>query len=363
MTGRLVHLHVGAPKTGTTYLQERLSDNARALAAHGVHVPTSSRLTRPSVFGFRAALDLMGHDWGGRPGHARGAWPTMLRRVRALDGTVVISHETLAPARAELAARAVAELAEGAEVHLTYSARDLARQLPAAWQESVKWGRGWGFRKFLAAVEEGDISFARALDLPGVLQRWGVDLPPERIHVVTVPKRGTAGREELWHRYCRAFGIDPAWAPRETEVTNASIGAVETEVMRRLNRRLGWETRREHRYSSAVLDTLAYGWRERTPGAVVPRARHAWVRAESERWIDHVRDTGVDVVGDLEDLRVTEADLLVDGQDPSRLSDGELLEGALAALEAMTHEVARRPRPEHRPDRLLGRQARRWLGG
>lgn len=360
---RVVHLHVGAPKTGTTYLQERLSDNARTLARHGVHVPTSSRLTRPSVFGFRAALDLMGHDWGGRPGHAKGAWPVLVRRVRAVQGTVVVSHETLAPARPDVIARAVSELSEGAELHLTYSARDLARQLPAAWQESVKWGRSWSFGKFLTAIERGEVSFARALDLPGVLQRWGGDLPPERIHVVTVPKRGTAGPEELWLRYCRVFGIDPAWAPEDSDVTNVSIGAVETEVMRRLNKRLGWETRRSHDYSRAVLETLAYGWDQRTPGAVIPPRRHDWVVAESERWIEHLRESGVDVVGDPEDLRVTEADLAVDGHVPARLTDGELLEGALAALEAMTHEAARRPVPEHRPDRLVAAQARRWFRG
>ena len=48
------------------------------------------------MFHFRAALDLLGQDWGGAPGHAEGAWDAMVRRVRRADGTVVISHEILA---------------------------------------------------------------------------------------------------------------------------------------------------------------------------------------------------------------------------------------------------------------------------
>ena len=37
--GRRVILHVGAPKTGSTYLQKRLRANAQALRARGVYVP------------------------------------------------------------------------------------------------------------------------------------------------------------------------------------------------------------------------------------------------------------------------------------------------------------------------------------
>ena len=61
---------------------------------------------------------------------------------------MIISHEILAAARPERVARAMADL-EGSEVHIVYSARDLARQLPAGWQESIKQGRRWTFRRFL----------------------------------------------------------------------------------------------------------------------------------------------------------------------------------------------------------------------
>src|SRR3954451_6798312 len=69
---RRVYVHVGAPKTGTTYLQDRLARNARSLAQHDVHVPTGSSFVIPATFHFRAALDLLGQDWGGPPGHAAG---------------------------------------------------------------------------------------------------------------------------------------------------------------------------------------------------------------------------------------------------------------------------------------------------
>ena len=57
---RVVYLHVGAPKTGTTYLQDRLALNKAELARHGVHYPLQLHASQ-----FRPALDLLEMPWGG----------------------------------------------------------------------------------------------------------------------------------------------------------------------------------------------------------------------------------------------------------------------------------------------------------
>ena len=104
--------------------------------------------------------------------------------------------------------------------------------------------------------------FWKAQGLPDVLARWGEGLPPERIHVVTVPQSG-APRDLLWERYCEAFGIDPAWAPAESDRENVSIGIAETALLRKLNRRFkrvglkGDDYRRIVR-QLMVHDTLAH---------------------------------------------------------------------------------------------------------
>jgi hypothetical protein len=48
---RVVYLHVGAPKTGTTYLQDRLALNKAELSRHGVHYPLNLHASqfRPST--------------------------------------------------------------------------------------------------------------------------------------------------------------------------------------------------------------------------------------------------------------------------------------------------------------------------
>ena len=350
---RTVYLHIGAPKTGTTYLQDRLTRNVATLAVHDVHFPTRSPLISPSLFHFRAALDLLGQDWGGERGHAKGSWDALVKRVRRRTGTVIVSHEILAPARPRNVAKAMGDL-DGAEVHIVYTARDLARQLPAAWQESVKQGRKWPYRRFLRMAERGRTWFARSFDVPSVLGTWGAHVPPEHIHLVTVPQDPTPG-DGLWERFCRATGIDPAWGPLESGRTNASLGVVETAVLRQLNVRLDRETRREAAYDQLIRQMLA---EQELVRGDSPRIRlrpdaYSWVEERTGQWLEWIDQSGIDVVGDVSDLLPARPAEDEPWLNPDRVKPRARYAVAMEALAAMTNEAAARPDPDHRlTDRL-----------
>jgi hypothetical protein len=349
---RRVYVHIGAPKTGTTYLQDRLGRNVKELAAHDVHVPTRAPLMSPGTFHFRAALDLLGQDWGGPPGHAHGSWDALVRRVRRSGGTSIVSHEILAPAAAAPIARLKEELGAGrdTEIHIVYSARDLARQAPAGWQESVKQGRRWRYGRYLSKVREGRSWFARAFDLPTVLSTWGNGMSPEHVHVVTVPQAAAveADPDLLWHRFCRAFGIDPAWAPEDSERVNTSLGSAETQVLRSLNERIGRSTRNTPGYDALILGMLAdetLGGSRSRP-ILLPPKFHRWARERGEEWAEWLEQSGVDVIGDATEL-VPEPQ--PEGQrfrHPDRVSSKAQLSAALDALAAMTEEAVSRPDPD-----------------
>jgi hypothetical protein len=343
-----VYVHIGAPKTGTTYLQDRLGLNARSLARHDVHLPRRSPVVSTGLFHFRAALDLLGQDWGGKPGHAEGNWDAMVRRVRRLSGTVIISHEILAPALPEHIARLQRDLGDS-ELHVVYSARDLARQAPAGWQESVKQGRRWSYGRYLSRVRSGRTWFARAFDLPTVLSHWGSGLPPDRIHVVTVPQPEalTVDPDLLWHRLCQAFGIDPAWAPRVSSArANASLGSAETQVLRRLNERLDRATRSDAQYDRLILGMLAgetLSGRTSRP-ILLPPKFHGWATERGRAWVEWLEGSGVEVIGDLGDLLPVPP--TEPYHHPDRVTSKAQLGAALDALAAMTREAASRPNPE-----------------
>ncbi len=360
---RRVYLHVGAPKTGTTYLQDRLALNRQELARHDVHYPLGLQASH-----FKAALDLLDVSWGGQREGARGEWAKLVDRVNRHDGTVIVSHEILAGARPQQIRRAMADFA-GSEVHLVYSARDLARQIPAEWQEGVKHRRRRTFARFLRQVQNArrtkpTMWFWKAQGLPDVLTRWGHGLPPEQVHLVTVPQSG-APRDLLWHRYCEAFGIDPAWAPAESDRENVSIGTAETALLRRFNRRLkkaglpGEDYRRLVR-QLVVHETLAQ--RTDMTRATLPPSAFPWVEEIAQEWVDWVEGSGIHVIGDVADLRPVRPAEDAEWRDPDKPRRRDMVDAALDAMVALTVEAASRPDPDEQLTAKLGRAARRLRG-
>jgi hypothetical protein len=297
-----VYLHVGIAKTGTTYLQDLLWHNRGILDRHGLRNP--GKLPDDH---FRASVDLRQTPFAGnRQSYVPGAWDALAAAAVAAPDRAVVSHETLTRTRVEQVHRAAASL-RPAEVHVVVTARDLARQLPAVWQEHVKNRGATSYERFLRAVAElprapRHRKFWEAQDILGVLDRWSAAVPPERVHVVTVPQPGAAPGL-LWERFASVLGVDPAVVDTDVPVSNVSLGVAEAEALRRMNpafRRLDWAT-----YEKEVKWGLAVRLAARTGTARlgVPVGRRAWVSERAEEMIAGLRERGYDIVGDLEELR------------------------------------------------------------
>ncbi len=301
---RRVYLHVGTPKSGTSYLQDKFALNRALLEQQGVdylHTRTGNH--------FEAALDLIGERWAGEEKAARGQWDALVLEARKARRHVLVSHEILAGAGPESVARALASF-PGREVHVVLTARDLGRQVPAEWQERVKHRARRNYAQFLKALEknyakaEHKSGFWRVQHLPTILSTWGADLPPGRVHLVTVPPSG-APRDLLWKRFAGVVGLSQEASYAESQTTNASLGGAEVTLLRRLNseltdRKVSRETYVGWVRESIVKDVLAR--RDGMETATVPPARRARVEAITASWLEDIRASGIDVVGDLEDL-------------------------------------------------------------
>jgi hypothetical protein len=358
----VVHLHVGAPKTGTTYLQDRLALNRTSLEDHGVSYPIG---LRADMFG--AALDLIDLPWGGQREGVRGEWDALAGRVRRASGRAIVSHEILAGARPRQVEKAMRDLAES-EVHLVFSARDLARQIPAEWQENVKHRRVHSFNRFLTRVQEAPrrnpkLWFWRAQSLPDVLGRWSSGLPPERVHLVTVPQARSGGT--LWSRYCEALDLDPAWLPVDSDRANVSVGIDETIMLRRLNRRLRAADLDSESYRTIVRELVVHqrlALREDKRKVTLPPSAFDWAEEVTEEWLEWIRGSGIHVVGDLEDLRPRRPDPDATWENPDKARSGKVGDATMDALVSVILELAERPDPEQSPVSRLARAARRLRG-
>ena len=335
-----VFLHVGVPKSGTSFIQATLRANADRLRAAGLNFPTQQHRGL-----FHAALELTGNQpgWEVPERRVKGSWAGLCREASRFPGTSVFSQELFSNVESGGIPAALSRL-EGMEVHLVVTARDLARQLPAEWQEGVKHGRTLDFQRFLRRILDPERKhdharkFWRHQDLAAILERWGAYLPAERIHVVTCPPSG-APRDLLWRRFCAVVGVDPEIAEFPDVGANTSLGVTAVDVLRRTNRELKrGETAPQLRRT--VKQVLVNGVlrkdtsdRVRTPDELIPRLQEI-----TEDWRRRIGAAGYDVVGDLDDLTPLPAP---SGVEPHhRVRPRESRDLAVQAVAALTRQVA-----------------------
>ena len=345
---RRVLVHVGAPKTGTSFVQDVLWLNRDSLAEQGILYP-ADRFDEH----FLAALDLLELPWGGLESQAVGAWDRLAGQVRDWHGTAIISHEILATATKQQVRRAFDSFGD-VEVHVVLSARDLVRQIPAEWQENVKHRRTLGYRQFLDKITDpqrtGELAswFWGVQEVPDVLDRWGSTLPPDRVHLVTVPKPG-APRHLLWERFASVLGLDAEALAPETSRANASLGVPETALLRRINKRVNSGVLRNEDYRQLVRELLAHrtlSLRTGSPRLGVPADVRAWAVQLSETWIEVLAGRGYDLAGSLDELRPDTAGPPF--VDPDHPDEHDVADAAVQATVTLLEEVVRLHETEQR---------------
>ena len=151
--------------------------------------------------------------WGGIEAEAIGAWDRLAAAVR--DFARDLDHQPRDPghrlARPDRPRPRSLGHGNGTEIHLVLSVRDLVRQIPAEWQENVKHRAALTY----GAVPRPDPGprargpdptwFWGVQEIPDILDRWGHDLPPEQVHLVTVPPAG-GSPDLLWSGSARRSG-------------------------------------------------------------------------------------------------------------------------------------------------------------
>lgn len=343
----VVFFHIGAPKTGTTFLQRILWHNRERLEQLGVRYPGET-------FGahVQAAFDLRNAGFHGYQDPAvPGAWGALVDAARGWDGPVVFSQELFSPATPAQVDRAIADLAF-AEVHVVFTARELTRQIPAAWQEDLKNRFTISFEDFVVALRDRAKDtqglgrmFWRMQDAAEVLERWARHVPADRVHVVTVPQR-RGDPDELWRRFASVIGVDPAAVDISDAFQNTSLGMAESAFLHRLNAALddevGWPLYNEmvkHHLSQEVLVRRRSSTRTR-----LPAREAAWFAGRANELVERLRASKYDIVGSLDDLVPTypsATDVSASDLDYEAAPVEEQLDVAVEAIAALLLRISR----------------------
>lgn len=340
-------LHIGAMKTGTTFLQQLLADHRALLGHHGFLVPSDQGA------GLRSIL-AGAHE----PGHA-GRQARMSRRllsaVRAYDGRAsLVSWEFLSFLDRAAAQRLLDTL--GVEVDVILTVRDAARTMPAQWQTRCRNGNTVRWPLFAESIgewlEDGRPSpaarvFERTQGVGRMLDVWLGVVGADRVQVVTVPHAAT-DRLLLWRRFAEAAGVDPSVVVEADVRSNPSLGYPSCELLRRINEVLG----------PKVLDDCGRLIRAVVAPDLEARAgTEARVRldgrglAVSSAWNSRtaaaIRGAGVRVVGDLDQDLPTQPPTDATSVPPP--TDAELLE-AVGTARASLVGLGASPAADHPSD-------------
>ena len=339
-----IFLHVGSPKTGTTFLQNVLWKQRDLARSQGLILPQERFHDH-----YLASLDVRGV--AGRPHHparAVGMWDRIVAEATATRDNVLVSHELFAAASTDQARRAVASLAEAGDVHVVVTVRDLVRQITAEWQEHVKHRSAATLEEFVGSLRSDTDRtswFWQVQDFASVVERWRGDLPAGRVHVVTVPPSGSPPGL-LWDRFAGLLGLEPETYDTESSRSNTSLGAEQAELLRRVNLGLGDRLPIPGPYPAVVKDVLAHRVltaRRGTPLHLTPEDVSFAVE-ESRSIASRLGAMGIDVVGDLDEI-VPDADMAraTAAEDAyAAPSDAALLEESIEAVTGLLMSLANR---------------------
>ncbi|QBI52835.1 hypothetical protein [Streptomonospora litoralis] len=345
MAERLV-LHIGVQKSGTTYLQQMMQDRTEELAAIGALYPVPQRRRAGATrvnYHETATYGLLGDEYSwvteDRAAKEKAWWEYLQKQVREWDGTAIVSAEALSVVRTE-AARKTIEALGAAETDVFVTARGLGKLLPSVWQQHIRNGKSSSFHSYLRQLarqresgwdtleEDYTTHLWRAFALGGLARRWASIVGPERVTVISNPGKPA---DALWHRFLEAIELGDTSAvpaPDDTTTVHSGITAAEADVIRTVNANLAaadWPGDDVRRLRSKLIADFAER-SQRGPRLGIPERFRAEVETWSRADIDDLSDSGVRIVGDIEELRYT-AD-----KEPPEPTTGDIAEAAGSAV-------------------------------
>ena len=333
-----VVLHIGAMKSGTSFIQSVLDGHRDALADHGVLF--AGERWRQQVLAVR---ELIEHGGKGQPPLPEdGHWQQLVDEVNAWPGTAVISMEYLAPRRSQKI-EIIQQAFAGSDLQVVLTARDLGRTVPAMWIETVqnRGTRTWS--DFLEAVKSRDGRpkpsrwFWSHQRISEIAEKWIDVVGRDHFTLITVPPKGSPP-SVLWDRFCEVAGIPTGLCDLENVRANPGLDAASALVLRSLNERLEALGLHRRDYDRIVKQSLAKRGLVKRGRETVPLGLdEPWVHKRSAHDLDRLRALAPRVLGDLRELEAQP----VPGVHTDDVTAEQQLEAALDGMAYLITTMAR----------------------
>ena len=333
-----VLLHIGPQKAGGTALQAAFKVATDELEDHGVFYATRGR-PRPAAVGW--ALGLPRPAGSSRP--PIDAWESFSAEVSGSRADrVLVSNEDFSRARPLLIPKILADLGGRDRIRVVVVARRLDLYLPSQWRERVKAGDLRPYDDWLRVVldrthEEPSWdrwNVWRSHDLRLLVNRWAAHIDRDRITVIVLDE---ADEHQLPAAFERMLDLPDGTIRPVPDRTNRGLTWGECEMLRGINEvfdQRGWPHDIRRRF---VRGQILRDLRTRTPPPgpthpPLPDWAASAIRELSEHRVEFLAESGVDVIGDLDGLRVPDDVETVAGPFPEPQIHREAVGEVVAAL-------------------------------
>lgn len=296
-------LHVGPAKTGTTGLQMLLDQNREVLKRLRISYPGSSSdqhraaralLNRPNPRGGKQSLEH---------------WNDLVKKVSKSKDDLVISSEFFSFANSQQI-ESIVKAFHGAELHILITARSYYDVIPGVWQQQFKYDDSikleeW-IRHSVLGNAEGANSFYESQNYVHLIKKWAAHVSTNQISLFVLPSSQASIAEQV-----EIFlGIAPGTLNVNVSAPNRGLTASE--------QRLTWEFERQVR-DAGISRGIYVKNRRVSPSLIAQSPVHADLKSRlitlpaefepaigqmTNEFIAYLSDSGVNVLGDLGDLRV-----------------------------------------------------------
>jgi hypothetical protein len=231
-------IHPGFHKTGTTALQQALSEVRNDLLESKFHYPHTAGNAH-----HRAARSVIDKTWGwkNRGGKSADAveWKKLERKLSSNDGTAIISSEFFSEADQNQLAN-LAKRLDGVDVQVIFTWRPLPFMLASSYQQYLKYGLKKSYSEWLESIYEvpGEAKFTPSFwkrNLHGdVVARWAETFGAENVSLIAVDESNPG---YLYETFAELAGIPNGilTEPAHLEM-NRSLTFTEAALLLEINR-------------------------------------------------------------------------------------------------------------------------------
>jgi len=330
-------VHIGFPKTGTTFLQGALSRARPELAAHGAVYPGKDRYHKAAGVYISRAVPRRGD-----PPVSEADWLKLVKQVNAAgDDRVIVSSEWLSETPIADVRRVVEDLG-GERVHVVATLRPLVKIMPSAWQQYLQNGARLQYHRWLRGMllrppyDRPTPSFWKRHRHDEILARWAEVAGADHVTAIVVD---STDHSTLLHQFESLLGLpDGLLVPEPPERDNRSLTWPEAEMLRLVNvryRELEWP---DSMYRTTVRQGVLRRLAELRPDLdSMPKLELPMWAAEraseiGAEFAKNIADLGIRVVGDLDSLGAPTSSLAPTSMPPATLPASIAAEAVVAAI-------------------------------